>query len=71
MVTQNSQAAHIARLAAEDVLRCTECSPSQAEDAATTMAAGGGSLASHSTENRSTNSGKLLERAQCSLAAKM
>ncbi|KIO49163.1 TetR/AcrR family transcriptional regulator [Nitrosospira sp. NpAV] len=28
MVTQSSQAAHIARLAAEDVLRCTECSPS-------------------------------------------
>jgi len=25
MVTQNSQAAHVARLAAEDVLRCTEC----------------------------------------------
>jgi AcrR family transcriptional regulator len=33
MVTQNSQAAHIARLAAEDVLRCTECSPSLEEDA--------------------------------------
>lgn len=31
MVTQNSQAAYIARLAAEDVLRCTEYSPSQAE----------------------------------------
>lgn len=30
MVTQNSKAAHIARLAAEDVLRCAECSPSQA-----------------------------------------
>jgi hypothetical protein len=34
MVTQNSQAAHIARLAAEDVLRCTERSPLQREDAA-------------------------------------
>jgi AcrR family transcriptional regulator len=33
MVTQNSKAAHIARLAAEDVLRCTEWSPLQAEDA--------------------------------------
>jgi AcrR family transcriptional regulator len=34
MVTQNSQAAHIARLAAEDVLRCMEGSPSQAEEPA-------------------------------------
>jgi AcrR family transcriptional regulator len=32
MVTQNSHAAHIARLAAEDVLRCTECSPSLAKE---------------------------------------
>jgi AcrR family transcriptional regulator len=39
MVTQNSQAAHIARLAAEDVLRCTGCSPSQAQAAAPTTAA--------------------------------
>lgn len=31
MVTQNSQAAHIARLAAEDVLRYMECSPSLAK----------------------------------------
>lgn len=31
MVTQNSKAAHIARLAAEDVLRCTEWSPLQTE----------------------------------------
>jgi len=34
MVTQRSEAAHIARLAAEDILRCMECSPSQAEEAA-------------------------------------
>jgi AcrR family transcriptional regulator len=39
MVTQNSKAAHIAKLAAEDVLRCMECSPSQAEVAAPTTAA--------------------------------
>ena len=39
MVTQNSQAAHIAGLAAEDVLRCTGCSPSQAQAAAPTAAA--------------------------------
>jgi AcrR family transcriptional regulator len=32
MVTQNSQAAHIARLAAEDVLRCMECSASLADN---------------------------------------
>ncbi len=38
MVTQNSHAAHIARLAAEDVLRCTECSPSPAEEAASVAA---------------------------------
>jgi AcrR family transcriptional regulator len=40
MVTQNSQVAHIARLAAEDVLRCTECSPSveEAASSATTAA---------------------------------
>lgn len=31
MVTQNSKAAYIARLAAEDVLRCTEWSPLQTE----------------------------------------
>jgi AcrR family transcriptional regulator len=34
MVTQNSKAAYIARLAAEDVLRCTECSPSLSESPA-------------------------------------
>ncbi len=34
MVTQRSEAAHIARLAAEDVLRCTECSPSLAKNSA-------------------------------------
>lgn len=39
MVTQNSQAAHIARLAAEDVLRCTECSPSQADEPASAATA--------------------------------
>jgi AcrR family transcriptional regulator len=39
MVTQRSEAANVARLAAEDVLRCMECSPSQAEDAALTTAA--------------------------------
>jgi AcrR family transcriptional regulator len=38
MVTQNSKAAHIARLAAEDVLRCTEWSPSQAETSASVAA---------------------------------
>ena len=38
MVTQNSTAAHIARLAAEDVLRCTEWSPSQATDGTPVMA---------------------------------
>lgn len=38
MVTQNSKAAHIAQLAAEDVLRCMECFPCQAEDAAPDMA---------------------------------
>lgn len=38
MVTQNSQAAHIARLAAEDVLRCTECSPSLAKEPASSAA---------------------------------
>lgn len=39
MVTQNSQAAHIARLAAEDVLRCTECSPSLAKEPASSATA--------------------------------
>jgi AcrR family transcriptional regulator len=39
MVTQNSQAAHIAGLAAEDVLRCTGWSLSQAQAAARTAAA--------------------------------
>jgi AcrR family transcriptional regulator len=38
MVTQNSKAAHIARLAAEDVLQCTEWSPLQAKDNAPAMA---------------------------------
>jgi AcrR family transcriptional regulator len=38
MVTQNSKAAHIARLAAEDVLRCTEWSSSQAETSASVAA---------------------------------
>jgi AcrR family transcriptional regulator len=40
MVTQNSKAAHIARLAAKDVLRCTEwsSSPSQAETSASVAA---------------------------------
>jgi AcrR family transcriptional regulator len=38
MVTQSSKAAHIARLAAEDVLRCTEWSPSQAETSASVAA---------------------------------
>jgi AcrR family transcriptional regulator len=39
MVTQNSKAAHIARLAAEDVLRCTECSPSLADSASSAATA--------------------------------
>lgn len=39
MVTQRSEAAHIARLAAEDVLRCTECPPSLAENSASSTAA--------------------------------
>jgi len=39
MVTQNSQTAHIAGLAAEDVLRCTGWSPSQVQAAAPTAAA--------------------------------
>lgn len=39
MVTQNSQAAHIARLAAEDVLRCTEYSPSLAKEPASSATA--------------------------------
>ena len=39
MVTQNSQAAHIARLAAEDVLRCTECSPSLTKEPASSATA--------------------------------
>lgn len=34
MVTQNSKAAHIARLAAEDVLRCMESAPPLAENSA-------------------------------------
>ena len=38
MVTQNSQAAYIARLAAEDVLRCMECAPSPAENSASSAA---------------------------------
>jgi AcrR family transcriptional regulator len=38
MVTQNSKAAHIARLAAEDVLRCTEWSPSPTEAPASAAA---------------------------------
>jgi AcrR family transcriptional regulator len=38
MVTQNSKAAHIARLAAEDVLRCTEWSPSPTEGPASAAA---------------------------------
>ncbi|SCY08459.1 transcriptional regulator, TetR family [Nitrosospira sp. Nl5] len=38
MVTQNSKAAHIARLAAEDVLRCTEWLPSKAETSASVAA---------------------------------
>jgi AcrR family transcriptional regulator len=38
MVTQNSTAAHIARLAAEDVLRCTEWLPSQTTDGTSVMA---------------------------------
>ena len=39
MVTQNSQAAYIARLAAEDVLRCMECAPFPAEDSVSSAAA--------------------------------
>ncbi|HTJ54395.1 MAG TPA: TetR/AcrR family transcriptional regulator [Nitrosospira sp.] len=39
MVTQSSKAAHIARLAAEDILRCMECSPSQAEAASSATTA--------------------------------
>lgn len=38
MVTQNSKAAHIARLAAEDILRCTEWSPSPTEAPASAAA---------------------------------
>jgi AcrR family transcriptional regulator len=38
MITQNSKAAHIARLAAEDVLRCAEWSPLQAEAPASAAA---------------------------------
>jgi AcrR family transcriptional regulator len=45
MVTQNSKAAHIARLAAEDVLRCMECSDSLADNSVLTATAiAGGSL---------------------------
>ena len=39
MVTQNSQAAYIARLAAEDVLRCMEYAPFPAENSASSAAA--------------------------------
>jgi AcrR family transcriptional regulator len=39
MVTQNSQAACIAQLAAEDVLRCMEYAPSPAEDSASSAVA--------------------------------
>jgi AcrR family transcriptional regulator len=39
MVTQNSQAAHVARLAAEDVLRCTECVSSPENNFASSAAA--------------------------------
>ncbi|SOD41872.1 TetR/AcrR family transcriptional regulator [Nitrosovibrio sp. Nv4] len=39
MVTQNSQAAHIARLTAEDILRCMECSPSLPEGSASSATA--------------------------------
>jgi AcrR family transcriptional regulator len=39
MVTQSSQAAHIARLAAEDVLRCMEYPPSLRKDLASATAA--------------------------------
>lgn len=39
MVTQNSQAAHIARLAAEDVLRCMECSASLTDNSVLPTAA--------------------------------
>ena len=38
MVTQNSQAAYIARLAAEDVLRCMEYGPSPTENSASSAA---------------------------------
>jgi AcrR family transcriptional regulator len=49
MVTQNSQAAHIARLAAGDVLQCMECSPSLAQSPSFPMSPGPASSAKAAT----------------------
>lgn len=55
MVTQNSKAAHIARLAAGDVLQCMECSISQTQEVAmgvtTTMESMGSTSAGILQEN--------------------
>lgn len=56
MVTQNSKAAHIARLAAGDILQCMECLPSQANDAAPVTTAAMGSTSAGILQEKSTSS---------------